>query len=389
MTDAQAERAQDIVEFDEHYDQDIEENEQTLDAEDDLDPVAFWEQKQRDLVTSVLDYNLQTLSGLIQDRNIDLSPRYQRRFRWDQKRQSTLIESFLMNVPVPPIFLNEDELGKYSVIDGKQRLSAINAFMRGRLKLTGLKIFADINGLTFDDLPLNLQNVIQTRANLRAIIILRQSDPDVKFQVFQRLNTGGVRLNAQEIRNSAWPGPFNDLILDLSETPEFHRVLGIRIKERSGIYKEMRDAEFVLRYFAFRDTWSTFSGGMMRHMDSFMASNQQAPEEWIEEARADFMETLIAVQAAFGDSAFKRWMPEKDAWRQQVLASLFDAQMFAARGLDPVVLRRRRKRIETATKRLFEDEAFRRAIDAATNTPRLFRSRIQTMRGLLEKASMG
>jgi Protein of unknown function DUF262 len=123
MTDAHAEREQDIADFDERYEQDIEEDEEQLDAEEETDPVAFWEQKQRDLVTSVLDYNLQTLSALIQDKNIDLSPRYQRRFRWDQKRQSTLIESFLMNVPVPPIFLNEDELGKYSVIDGKQRLS--------------------------------------------------------------------------------------------------------------------------------------------------------------------------------------------------------------------------------------------------------------------------
>jgi hypothetical protein len=387
MTDNQAERAQDIAEFDEDYVQDIEEDEDVLDAPDETDPVAFWEQKQRDLVTSVLDYNLQTLAGLIQERNIDLSPRYQRRFRWDQKRQSQLIESFLMNVPVPPIFLNEDDLGKYSVIDGKQRLSAISAFMRGRLKLSGLKIFADINGLTFDDLPLNLQNVIQTRANLRAIIILRQSDPDVKFQVFQRLNTGGVRLNAQEIRNSAWPGAFNDLVLELSETQEFHRLLGIKVKERSGIYKEMRDAEFVLRYFAFRDTWSTFSGGMMRHMDSFMASQQNASDAWIQDARADFMETLTVVNAAFGDTAFKRWVPEKDAWRQQVLASLFDAQMFASRGRDATVLGRRRRRIVNATKRLFGDDEFRRAIDAATNTPRLFRSRIETMRGLLNDAS--
>ena len=91
----------------------------------------------------------------------------------------------------------------------------------------------------------------------------------------------GVRLNAQEIRNSAWPGPLNDTILELSESSEFHSLLGIKIKERSGIYKEMRDAEFVLRYFAFRDTWSTFSGGMMRHMDSFMADNQHVSEVWL------------------------------------------------------------------------------------------------------------
>jgi hypothetical protein len=100
--------------------QDIEESDEILNRIEG-DPVDFWEKKQRDLVTSVVDYNLGTLSQLSTDGTIDLSPKYQRRFRWDKERQSLLIESFLMNVPVPPIFLNEDKYGQYSVIDGKQR----------------------------------------------------------------------------------------------------------------------------------------------------------------------------------------------------------------------------------------------------------------------------
>src|SRR5262249_30288433 len=165
---------------------DIEEAENMLD-EAEPDPVEFWEKKQRELVTSVVDYNLNTLSELLQSKAIDLSPRYQRRFRWDEARQSKLMESFLMNVPVPPIFLNEDKYGKYSVIDGKQRLSAILEFLRGRLKLTGLEVFHDINGKSYDDLPADLQSVIKLRPTLRAVIILRQSDADIKFEVFRRL----------------------------------------------------------------------------------------------------------------------------------------------------------------------------------------------------------
>jgi hypothetical protein len=87
-------------------------------------------------------------------------------------------------------------------------------------------------------------------------------------------------------------------------------------------------------------------------------NSQHASTEWIDEARADFMETLTIVQAAFGDNAFKRWMPEKESWRQQVLASLFDAQMFSARGLDATILRRRRRRIEAALKRLLVTMSF-------------------------------
>jgi hypothetical protein len=213
---------------------DIEESEDILDSTEG-DPIDFWAKKQRELVTSVVDYNLGTLAQLVSDNTIDVSPKYQRRFRWDEERQSRLIESFLMNVPVPPIFLNEDRYGEYSVIDGKQRLLAIKEFFRGKLELTGLNVFHDINHKTFDDLPVKLQSVMKTRPTLRAIIILRQSDEDVKFEVFQRLNTGGVKLNPQEIRNSAYPGELNDLVLELSEDKQFHKLLGIKNKNKSAI----------------------------------------------------------------------------------------------------------------------------------------------------------
>lgn len=367
------------------YTRDIEELDEVLDSETD-DPVGFWEAKQRDLVTSVLDYNLGTLSELITAKTIDLSPEYQRRDRWSAGRQSKLIESFLMNVPIPPIFLNEDDYGQYSVIDGKQRLTAIHEFMRGRLRLTGLKVFEDINGTSLDNLPSALQNVIKTRANLRAVIILRQSDPDIKFEVFQRLNTGGVKANPQEIRNSAWPGPLNNMILELSVYPQFHQLLHIEQKERSAIYKEMRDAEFVLRYLTFRDNWKTFAGGMMRHMDQFMAKNQRMPEEELDAARHDFIDTLSNVSAAFGEHAFQRWVPGNGAWRRQVIAALYDAEMFATRGRSREALDAGSDKILNGMKVLFENEDFRKSIDAATNTPALFKARIEMVSALVDEA---
>jgi hypothetical protein len=158
-----------------------------------------------------------------------------------------------MNVPIPPIFLNEDEYGRYSVIDGKQRLSAVKNFLSNNLVLQNLEIFSDINGNKFNDLPIKLRSIIRTRPTIRAIIILRQSDPDLKYEVFHRLNTGGASLNPQEIRNNAFHGPLNDLIMKLSESGSFHKALRIKNKYRSVIYQEMRDAEFVLRFFAFKD----------------------------------------------------------------------------------------------------------------------------------------
>ena len=361
---------------------DIEESEEILEYSE-PDPFEFWKDKQKELVTSVVDYNLSTIADLVTNESIDLSPRYQRRFRWSDKRQSRLIESFLMNVPVPPIFLNEDEYGEYSVIDGKQRITAIVEFFRGRLRLQGLDVFQDLNGTTIDDMPSKLRRVLETRPNLRAVIILRQSDPDIKFEVFQRLNTGGVRLNAQEIRNSAFPGPFNDLILDLSEHPLFHRLLGIRTKTLSTIWQEMRDVEFVLRYFTFRSTWESFSGGIKRHMDEFMAGNKQLSEKWLREARKDFLQTLEMVKEVFGDHAFQRWEPEKERWRSQVLAALFDAEMFACRGFSPRDFQGKDQQITKQFKKLFSDSEFRKSIDAATNTPTLFKQRIATVKKLL------
>ena len=123
-----------------------------------------------------------------------------------------------MNVLVPPIFLNEDEYGKYSIIDGKQRLSVVRAFLSDALTLSDLKMFPDINNMRFSDLPPTLRNVLRTRPTIRAIIILRQSDRDLKYEVFQRLNTGGAPLNAQEIRNNTFYGPLNDLVMGLSES---------------------------------------------------------------------------------------------------------------------------------------------------------------------------
>jgi Protein of unknown function DUF262 len=360
----------------------------SLDVDDDA-TLALFDKSQRDLVTSVVDYNLGTLADLISRKKIDLSPRYQRRFRWDGGRQSKLIESFLMNVPIPPIFLNEDAYSNYAVIDGKQRLFAVQEFLRGRLKLRGLKVFDDINGSSIDDLPSRLRDIIETRATLRAIIILPQSQPAVKFEVFKRLNTGGVKLNPQEIRNSTFPGPLNDLILELSVLLDFHRLLKITDRNKSALYREMRDAEFVLRYFAFRDSWEEFTKGMMRVMDDFMAEHQHMDAAELAKAHEDFVATLRAVEAAFGEHAFQRWVPAQGAWRGQVLASLFDAQMFAVRGLDPEALAGRQAAIEAGLIGLFADDDFRASIDAATNTPRLFRTRITLMRDMVQSALEG
>ncbi|MHB1415076.1 MAG: GmrSD restriction endonuclease domain-containing protein [Chloroflexota bacterium] len=361
---------------------DIEESEQELDSYR-PDPIQFWESKQRELVSSVVDYNLATLADLVGRKEINLSPSYQRRFRWDRKRQSRLIESFLMNVPVPPVFLNEDAYGDFSIIDGKQRLTAIHEFLIDKLRLEGLEVFADINGRTFTELPPALQRIIRTRPTLRAVIILRQSDPDIKFEVFQRLNTGGVALNAQEIRNNVFSGPLNDLVQQLSGDQRFHRLLGITAKRESAIYAEMRDAELVLRFFTFKGTWRSFEGGMRRHMDEYMAQNRRPSSEALASLKLDFLRALESVEDAFGESAFRRWLPKQHRWRSQVLASLYDAEMIACYEMGCPTFSATRSLILDRAMDLFTDEGFQKSIAANTNTPSFFRLRVEKMLSLL------
>lgn len=368
------------------YRKDVEEVDDEIDRPEE-DPVSLLEQKQRELVTSTVDYNLETLSQLIKQKAIDLAPRYQRRFRWDDMRKSRLIESFLMNVPIPPIFLNEDDYGQYSVIDGKQRLASISSFLSGELKLKGLKVFSDLNGLAMEDLPIQFQNSLKIRANIRAIIILRQSNKLIKYEVFQRLNTGGVKLNAQEIRNSAFPGALNDKILELSETSRFHKLLGIKAKSKSKLYQEMRDAELVLRFFALKDTWRTFSGSMKVELDSYLETNRHADAGIIETLAQDFTETIEKVEGIFGrDGSFRRWLPAANKWKQQASVPLFDSQMFSCYGRNREELLNDRERILREFKQLFADDpVFKDSIEASTSYSVKISYRIEALNGIIDR----
>lgn len=365
------------------YRDDYEENDESSDESQ----IDFLKKKQRELITSTIDYNLESISQLIDKRTINLAPKYQRRFRWDNKRKSKLIESFLMNVPIPPIFLNEDDFGEYSVIDGKQRLSSISEFLLGKLILSDLEIFKDLNGLNYFDLPREFQNSLKIRATIRAIIILRQSDKEIKYEVFQRLNTGGVRLNAQEIRNSAFPGTLNDQIVDLSEGRNFHALLGVKSKTKSRLYQEMKDAELVLRFVSLKDSWANYSGGLKKILDSYMDNNKNLEPKKVDLLAKDFLETLEKVEIIFGNNgSFRRWLPESKKWKQQVSAPLYDSQMFACYKKDKEKLTSNRDAILKDYKKLFvEDDTFIESIESSTAAPNRFLYRIDKLDKIIKE----
>lgn len=336
---------------------------------------------QDSLVYQTADLSLGSLSGMMApgptgQSAIDLDPDFQRRERWSSEKQSALIESFLLNVPVPPIYLAEDEYGQYSVVDGKQRLTAIRAFMAEGLKLSSLEQFTELEAFTFDDLPEPLQNSLKIRPYVRVVTLLKQSDPALKLEVFTRLNRGGEQMLPQELRKVAYRGPLSDLIFELGESPFLRAQLKIT-SEASPAYKNMEDAEYVLRYFALRHTWNTFSGSLRGEMDSFMTKGQHMKASGLTSLRDDFNRSLAACEQIWGEHAFKRHTGT--GWRSQFLAGMYDAEMLAVAELTNTQLAKATAdpaAALAATAELFTDPEFDKFVRTGTNTPSFVRNRV-------------
>jgi hypothetical protein len=343
-----------------------------------------FEVAQRRLVLQSADLSLATLAQMVESNAIDIRPEFQRRERWSTNKRSALIESFLLNIPIPPLYLAEDDFGSYSVIDGKQRLSAITDFMSNRLALNGLERFGELEGATYEMLPMALQNFLAVRPSIRAVTLLRQSDSDLKYEVFHRLNSGGEPLNAQEIRNVLYRGPLNDLVVHLGEHPFLRNQLKIR-NEKSPNYATMLDAEWVLRFLTLRELWENFSGDLKYSMDRFMAEHQQEGPMLLNAMASDFLATLEVCESLWGDVAFKR--SEHGQWRDQALAGMYDAEMVAVHILDPssfLKLDDIRPRALDLTSKLFEENpAFSEAVRTGTNTPSRLRARVEIMASAL------
>ena len=340
-----------------------------------------------ELVTSVVDYNLGSIFHLLSENTINVSPGYQRRFRWDEKQQSLLIESFLLNIPVPPIYLSETDEGQYYVIDGQQRLTAIKRFFSGDLKLEELEIRAECNGLRFAELANADARKLQNRSSVRAIIILQQSHDEIRLKVFQRLNSGTEKLNSQEIRNSTFPGTLNERLLQLSVHPQFSHMIGTdKDRDNKTAYKNMRDVEFVLRFFTFCDRWEGFSNLMSANMDRFMSENRNADAATLDNLEKRFLKATEIADAAFGEYAFRRWWPNKNRWDRAVMSALYDAVILACQSFEPKTVRAHREAILVGYQSLFERSDFLQSIEKATHWPPSVCYRVRAVKGVIAEA---
>lgn len=346
--------------------------------------ISSFHEAQSKLVVQTADLPLGTLADMVENRAIDLQPGFQRRERWSPDKQSALIESFLLNVPVPPVYLAEEQDGTYTAIDGKQRLRAIADYLYGRFALRNLERLPEADGARFDHLPTEITNALRLRPFLRVVTLLKQTDPLLKYEVFLRLNRGGEALNAQEIRNVAFRGPLNDTIYRLSENDFLRRQLKIE-NEKSAAYRDMDDAEYVLRFLTLNERLDQFSGNLVREMDDYMRRGQDNSSLFISSAEDQFNNAIVRCSEIWGDFSFRR--PEGSGWRDQTLAGMYDAQMISASLVSPNTVENaifNSDKVIERTRDLFLNQEFDKAVRTGTNTPARIRLRVEMMRELLE-----
>lgn len=296
---------------------------------------------------------------------MNLRPFYQRRARWDTKMQSRLIESFLINIPVPPIILYEIDYNSYEVMDGQQRITAIQDFYTNKFALTGLEIWPELNRLKYDDLSAKIRAGLDRRS-ISSIVILREStsDPEealfLKQKTFERLNTGGVDLSQQEVRNCLYYGKFNSLLIELARNPIFAKAWGIPTDDNSPelstntLYKKMEDAELVLRFFALRNV-EHFRNGMEGFLDLYMMKSLGFSEQDIKFFKELFLQTINLAHRIYEENLFKPFVPESETWQKKPYKAYYDAVMvgFSRHLHEAEILIDQKSRVIEETKKLF------------------------------------
>jgi hypothetical protein len=295
-------------------------------APDKIRIVEIVDERRKRAGTKALDVSLNELADMYSSTELIIQPEYQRLFRWSPEKQSQFIESLLLEMPVPPIFVIEIEEGKWELIDGLQRLSTY-LYFRGELnapnleppikqgdllKLEKCDIVKELNGLTYNDLPLALQ-VRLKRSFLRVEAVLKETDTRFRYYMFKRLNTGGEILSNQEVRNCTirlLGEEFNDFILKLCKYDGFCECIEPLSEESRRM---MGDAELVLRFFAFKNNFSEFKHDVADFMTDFMervtyqSHESPIPFDYVTEESL-FLRTFQLLSKTLGPNTCQRWL---------------------------------------------------------------------------------
>ena len=297
-------------------------------GEEIVDLITAIDSRLKQVHTQSLDISFNELLDMYKSNELDISPDYQRLFQWSEGARSRFIESLLLEMPVPPIYVIEEESGKYLLIDGLQRISSY-LHLRGELEahhlepevhlgeklvLTDCDIVKELDGKTFDDLGTALQIRVK-RAFVRVEVVRKGSDPQFKYHMFKRLNTGGQLLTEQQLRNCTirlLDPTFNDFIIELSKDEMFKRCTEILTQQHT---LTAFDQELVLRFFAFKNWRVRFKHDVADFLTEYMEAvadpNIDCPFDY-EQERAVFLKTFTFLDQTLGEYAFARANKTRD-----------------------------------------------------------------------------
>lgn len=243
------------------------------------------------------------LRSRIEHQELDLAPDFQRKGGiWKADAQSRLIESMLIRIPLPAFYMDATNDEKWLVVDGLQRLTTIKKFMIDKtLRLSGLEFLIQIAGKSFDELPRNYQRRI-AETQVTVYLIDKGTPDEVKFNIFKRINTGGLPLSTQEIRNALYQGEATKMLVRLADSDAFKRAVNYSIKD-----DRMADREFVLRYLAFTITpYMKYDGDFDRFLNKTMEDINKMPHRDREELEKKFIRSMNIARDIFGQNAFRK-----------------------------------------------------------------------------------
>jgi hypothetical protein len=294
----------------------------------------------------------------------------------------------LLNIPVPPVFLFEHDYNAYEVIDGRQRIETIRAFLANNFALSGLEYWPELERKRFNDLPSVLQKGL-LRRSLPAVVLLAETrgvgvdEIDVRRVLFDRLNTGGIRLNPQELRNALYPGALNALLIRLARSKPFTSAWSIppytpneeeepaEALLKNPLFASLADAELVLRFFALRDAIvNNRKGGLRRILDRYMESNKDLPTEQAKALEHEYLSLLQRLVDLFDGEPFR--LPKTS----RPSRPLYDSLMIALSSAPAIDLLARKQQILSSLNTALNDSSSYDILVGRGNTLEAARQRV-------------
>lgn len=328
---------------------------------------------------------LEAIFRRLRNKEIDMNTGFQRKSDlWDSTKQSRLIESILIRFPLPAFYFDGTNDSKWLVVDGLQRLSAFKNFIIEKtLRLQNLEYLTQFDGKDFDALPRDLQRRIEEH-EITLYIINPGTPAEVKYNIFRRINTGGLILEPAEIRHALNQGVPSDFVKELADSTEFKDATTYSIPT-----DRMLDRDFVTRFVAFYlHPAHEYKGNLEEFLNAVMGELYKTETNKLYKIRHDFLDSMVAAKQIFGQYAFRKLYDENDR-RKPLNKALFEIWSVSLAKLTDVerkaLVGHREKVLKEFMEALNTDSTFEKAISTGTGEKRTVTTRFNTIENIMRK----